>query len=379
MKLEEVKEDLKLGDVVELRSGGKKMTVTHIEEKKTGVVYVECTWFEGPYADQKLQNSTFPCEALKKDAVAPKVIKPDSSMIIPVTWNLLVAPFSEAKAKEVQKAVAKSLQKEVEEKADLGKDVKLEMVLIPAGTFRMGSPESEEDRDDDETQHEVTLTKPFYLGTYTVTQEQWEAVMGNNPSEVKEARLPVTDVSWENCQEFVKKLNEKTNGGYRFPTEAEWEYACRAGTTTAYSVGDNITPNDANYRDSHIFEPVEVGGYEPNAFGLYDMHGNVWEWCEDWYGDYPAGSVTDPKGPSTGESRVLRGGSFFINESLARSSIRNLITPSIRYDFDYGFRLARTVDLNEDLDLDEVLVYDPLNLSEEEEKERANFIPRGER
>ena len=232
-----------------------------------------------------------------------------------------------------------------EVKADLGQGVSLEMVLIPAGKFVMGSPASEKGRADFETQYEVTLTKPFYMGKYAVTQEQWEAVMGNNPSRDKGPKLPVTNVSWEDCQEFIKKLNAKTDGGYRLPTEAEWEYACRAGTTTAYSFGDKITPQDANYADSKIGKPVAVGSYKPNAFGLYDMHGNVCEWCEDWYGDYPEGAVTDPKGPATGEYRVLRGGSFLFSESDARSSSRNYgYSPSLRVDY-AGFRLARTADL----------------------------------
>ena len=231
---------------------------------------------------------------------------------------------------------------EVEEKADLGAGIKLDMVLIPAREFQMGSPESEKYHQDNALQHEVTLTKPFYMGKYEVTQEQWESVMGNNPSSrTKGAKLPVTNVSWEDCQEFIKKLNEKTSGGYRLPTEAEWEYACRAGTTTAYSVGDKITPKDANYRDSKIGEPVAVGSYKPNAFGLYDMHGNVWEWCEDWYADYQAGAVTDPKGPATGERRVLRGGSFNFYVWNTRSSFRFNLSPTSRYLF-YGFRLART-------------------------------------
>ena len=165
--------------------------------------------------------------------------------------------------------------------------------------------------------------------------------MGKNPSKEKGVRLPVMDVTWEDCQEFIKKLNKKTDGGYRLPTEAEWEYACRAGTTTAYSFGDEITPQDANYRASDIGKPIEVCSYKPNAFGLYDMHGNVYEWCEDWYGDYPAGAVTDPKGPATRSSRVLRGGSFNDKESHARSSTRNDITPSDR-GVNVGFRLART-------------------------------------
>ncbi len=259
----------------------------------------------------------------------------------PATGNLLVAPFTEAKAKEVQKDVAKSLKKEVEEKEDLGKDVKLEMVLIPAGKFVMGSPKKEKDRSDDETQHEVTLTKPFYIGKYEVTQEQWEAVMGKNPSRRKGAKLPVTDVSWNDCQDFIKKLNAKTNGGYRLPTEAEWEYSCRAGTSTAYSYGDKLTRSDANIDGDST---KAVGSYKPNAFGLYDMHGNVFEWCNDCYANYPAGAVIDPKGPATGKSRVLRGGSYYWTASIARSSNRNLIftpTPSNGNDL-LGLRLART-------------------------------------
>ena len=223
---------------------------------------------------------------------------------------------------------------------DLGKDVKLEMVLIPAGKFKMGSPASEKDRNEKETQHEVTLTKPFYMGKYEVTQEQWFEIMGENPSREKGRMLPVTNVSWNECHFFIRKLNEKTNGGYRLPTEGEWEFACRAGTTTAYSFGDKITPKDANYVGSEIGKPVAIGSYKPNSFGLYDIHGNVWEWCEDWYGDYPAGAVTDPKGPAKGEYRVLRGGSFFNSGSFARSSIRDSRTPPYRGN-NSGFRLAR--------------------------------------
>ena len=189
--------------------------------------------------------------------------------------------------------------------------------------------------------HKVTITKGFYFGISTVTQEQWEAIIGVNPSTNKGTKLPFRNVSWEDCQEFIKKLNEKTQGGYRLPTEAEWEYACRAGTTTAYSFGDEITPQDANYRDSKTGKPVAVGSYKPNAFGLYDMHGNVREWCKDWYGNYSGGTETDPKGPTTGRCPVLRGGSFFDTGLIARSSARSFGRPSDRNSF-YGFRLART-------------------------------------
>ena len=230
---------------------------------------------------------------------------------------------------------------------DLGKEVKFEMVLVSAGKFKMGSPASEAGRRTNETQHEVTLTKPFYMGKYEVTQEQWKSVMGKNPSignldpsqRILGAKLPVTWVSWDDCQEFIKKLNAKTDGGYRLPTEAEWEYACRAGTTTAYSFGDKITPKDANY---NISKPVAVGSYKPNAFGLYDMHGNVWEWCEDWYGSLKDGGYIDPKGAATGEDHVLRGGSFVIKASSARSSDRSYPLPTT-WGRGYGFRLARTI------------------------------------
>ena len=238
-------------------------------------------------------------------------------------------------------ARSQALNKAWREEEDLGQGVKLVMVFVPAGKFMMGSPKKEVGRYDDETQHEVTLTKSYYMGKYEVTQEQWESVMGNNPSDTKGTNLPVTDVSWNDCQEFIKKLNGITKGTYRLPTEAEWEYACRAGTTTAYSFGSKITPKDANYDYSGIGKPIEVGSYKPNTFGLYDMHGNVWEWCEDWKADYPKGAVIDPKGPAKGSGRVLRGGSFVFLESLARSSFRDIDSPSGRISIG-GFRLART-------------------------------------
>jgi formylglycine-generating enzyme required for sulfatase activity len=180
--------------------------------------------------------------------------------------------------------------------------------------------------------------KQFYMGKYEVTQEQYEAVMGKNPSRTEEAKLLVTEVSWQDCLDFIEKLNAKTKGGYRLPTESEWEYACRAGTSTAYSFGDKITPKDANHDGSKIDndKPVATGSCKPNAFGLYDMHGNVWE----WHGKYPF-AVTDPKGPATGEHRVLRGGSFYDFASAARSSSLFDHTPSFRDNIS-GFRLART-------------------------------------
>jgi formylglycine-generating enzyme required for sulfatase activity len=251
----------------------------------------------------------------------------------------LEAPFSAVAAKTTQMELAKSLSKPMEAKIDLGKGVKLEMILIPAGKFMMGSPGAEVGRRENETQHEVTLTKPFYMGKYEVTQEQWQIIMGSNPSETKGARFPVNKVSWNDCQQFIKKLNAKTNGGYRLPTESEWEYACRAGTQTVFYFGDSLTKSDANYGPGG--RAVTVGSYKPNAFGLYDMHGNVFEWCEDWFGSYPEESVTDPKGAATGTRRGLRGGAFNGGGGL-RSSFRNdFDPPAFGYSI-IGFRLVRT-------------------------------------
>jgi len=279
-------------------------------------------------------------ETIKKEStvIAPIVPKSDSTVVIPVMGSLLIAPFSEAKAKEEQKRVATSLRKEVEEKEDLGKGIQLEMVLIPAGKFMMGSPKSEVGHKDNEVQHDVTLVKPFYMGKYEVTQEQWFEIMDKNPSGEKGRKLPVESVSRVDCQEFIKKLNAKTSGGYRLPTEAEWEYACRAGTSTAYSFGDNITPKDANYIDSMIGKSklVTVGSYKPNMFGLYDMHGNVMEWCEDLYGGYPKKLGV----PESGR-HVLRGGFFGSDESEIRSSYRFDANEDAK-DTPFGFRLART-------------------------------------
>ena len=231
---------------------------------------------------------------------------------------------------------------DIELKEDLGNGVMLEMVKISSGKFMMGSPMTEKGRSDGETPHMVELNKEFRMGKYEVTQEQWDRVMDVvNPSINKGPKLPVTKVSWEECRDFIKKLNAKTNGGYRLPTEAEWEYTCRARKSTAYSFGDKITPKDANYRDSKIGKPVTVGNYKPNAFGLYDMHGNVAEWCEDIEGAYPKDSITDPKGPTKGERRIFRGGSFASGESDIRSSSRVHSSQIEKGNPEIGFRIVK--------------------------------------
>ncbi len=238
---------------------------------------------------------------------------------------------------------------------DLGKGIKMQMILIPAGEFIMGSPSSEKERDNNEAQHKVRITKPFYLAKYEVTQEQWEAVMGNNPSHFKGARNPVERVSWNDCQNFIEKLNRIVPGdGFRLPTEAEWEYAARAGTTTPFHYGNSLSSNQANFRGNYPYggaskgpdrgKTLPVGTFSPNSFGLYDIHGNVYEWCSDWYDKnyYNNSPVNDPKGPGSGsEGRVLRGGSWVGYAGFCRSAVRNWTYPDYGDDF-FGFRCART-------------------------------------
>lgn len=220
-------------------------------------------------------------------------------------------------------------------------------VRIPAGKFLMGSPASEIGRGDDETQHEVTISKPFDLGIYPVTQSLWQAVMRNNRSRFKGPDLPVENVSWNDAQEFIKELNRMAGeNAYRLPTEAEWEYACRAGTTTPFWTGENITTDQANFNgeglangvDRHKTTPVAM--FKPNPWGLYDMHGNVLEWVQDRYGDYPAGSVTDPLSGG-GSYRVCRGGSWLYEPGSVRAAYRDRGSPGDGGSY-LGFRLLRT-------------------------------------
>jgi formylglycine-generating enzyme required for sulfatase activity len=227
---------------------------------------------------------------------------------------------------------------------DLGNGVKLELVLIPAGKFIMGSPETEMDRGKDETQHEVTISKPLYMGRCEVTQEQYEAITGTNPSQFKGAKNPVDTVSWNDAQEFCKKLSAKTGKTVQLPTEAQWEYSCRAGTTTRFYCGDTDADLDGAgwYRSNSSKTTHPVGEKKPNAWGLYDMHGNVLEWCADWGDQYQAGAATDPTGPATGLTRVLRGGGSTSDPRLCRSAHRHSYAPFYSY-YVYGFRVVMEV------------------------------------
>ncbi len=231
---------------------------------------------------------------------------------------------------------------------------------IPSGSFIMGSPPQEPFRGDSEIQHHVTISKPFYMQATEVTMKQWHAIMGRRMLVAQKGMedMPVTRVSWFDCMKFIRRLNRMGEGTYRLPTEAEWEYAARAGTSTAFSWGDAIDCDKAMYGNSRqkddecqlyiksrgleIDQPAPVKSYSPNPWGLYDMHGNVWEWCSDWYGKYRKTAATDPAGPESGHMRIRRGGSWFKYGYSCRSANRSTGHPATRYQTT-GFRLVREI------------------------------------
>lgn len=224
---------------------------------------------------------------------------------------------------------------------------------IPAGTFLMGSPDHERGRHDDEVPHEVTITAGFYLQTTQVTQGQWQAVMGKNPSSFQNLGedCPVEQVSWFECLKFISRLNSMGEGTYRLPAEAEWEYASRAGSKTAFALGeitalfcdhDPILDSIGWYGGNSDRHTHPVGQKAPNAWGLYDMYGNVYEWCQDWYGQYLPARLTGRKGPASGTERVVRGGSWFSTAKTCRSASRLSMSSDAKSPF-LGFRLVRVV------------------------------------
>lgn len=220
--------------------------------------------------------------------------------------------------------------------------IPMNLIWMPAGTFKMGSPKSEEGRYDDEgPQTQVTLTEGFWMAEAQTTQAQWKAIMGNNPSHLKGDNLPVEKISWNDAIEFCKKLSSKTGQRIGLPTEAQWEYACRAETTTRFSYGDGDSQlgDYAWFSSNSNSQTHPVKQKPPNPWGLYDMHGNVWEWCADWFGAYPGGSITDFSGSKSGSVRVCRGGSWFVGPRDLRSAVRLRLAPAGAY-YGLGFRVA---------------------------------------
>lgn len=221
------------------------------------------------------------------------------------------------------------------------KGVTFKMIKVKGGTFMMGATEQNDNADEDEKPaHQVTLND-YYIGEYEVTQELWRSVMGYNPSHFKGNNLPVEQVSWNECREFVKRLNKITGKQFRLPTEAEWEYAARGGCKSqgyVYSGSNNIA-DVAWYSQNSGKITHKVGSAKPNELGIYDMTGNVWEWCNDWYGKYRSGSQTNPQGPSSGSYRILRGGGWDGSASFCGVSKR-AGTASTDKGYEDGLRLV---------------------------------------
>jgi formylglycine-generating enzyme required for sulfatase activity len=318
---------------------------------------------------------------LKADYTTEPVLLTVKGRLAAAKPETLKAPFGTDAARAAQQAWAEHLGVQVETPLDLGNGEKLVLVLIPPGSFTMGSPADEKERGDEEAAHAVTLTKPYYLGKYAVTQAQYRAVTGENPSyfcaaaQGKEGvtypfkpggganavagqdtgRFPVENVSWDDTDAFCVELCRKAGKIVRLPSEAEWEYACRAGTATPFHFGDILNGEQANCNGGFPYGTQEkgpylkktraVGSYAANAWGLYDMHGNVLQWCADWYGPYKGLGENDPLRVNKGAEgdRVLRGGSWSLDARICRAANRNRIAPSIRLNR-IGFRVTVRLD-----------------------------------
>lgn len=237
----------------------------------------------------------------------------------------------------------------------ISNSVGMHFVYIPPGSYLRGSPQEEPGRENDESQQAVTLSNGYYMQTTEVTQKQWKAVMGELPLYIVKCdeKCPVERVSWDDAQEFIRKLNNMEGAQiYRLPTEAEWEYAARAGSKTSFANGDisaltcehDLKLGDMGWYcgNSKISRHHIVAQKRPNAWGLFDMHGGVWEWCSDWYGQYPAESVTDPRGPSDGTERIMRGGGIADSARSCRSANRHSLRPDVEFN-NIGLRIVRSL------------------------------------
>ena len=287
----------------------------------------------------------------------------------PVDSRATVPEWAKVSREEVETAV--KLKLPVAKELDLGGGVKMRFVLIPPGEFMMGSRDTAaqvaarcggfeppaEWFADEHPQHRVKITRAFFLGAHEVTQAQYEAVRGKNPAyfTFMGAQNPVDTVSWNDAQEFCRRVSQRGGVMYRLPTETEWEYACRAGTTRPFYTGETISTDQANYHGDYWYgngargqsreKTLPLGSFAPNAWGLYDMHGNVWEWCADWYdwNYYEKGPAVDPEGPRSGTVRVLRGGSWFNLPFECRSARRYSKGPTLA-SVNGGFRVVMHVE-----------------------------------
>jgi formylglycine-generating enzyme required for sulfatase activity len=302
------------------------------------------------FDDTSTENiSSSELETLPEDVSTPQAISPTPQAQPKITTDKFATPKVNRKGEIISRSEGEA-ELMIE---NLGNGVTLEMVKIPGGRFLMGSPETEVERDDDESPQRYVDVPEFWMGKYVVTQQQWQAIMANNPSYFKGKNRPVERVSWHNATEFCQELSKKTGRDYRLPSEAEWEYACRAGTTTPFYFGETITGELANYKASETYadeqkgeyreQTTPVGQFPPNAFGLYDMHGNVYEWCQDvWHSSYDGAPDDGSAWVNGGNSRyrVARGGSWYVYPRWCRSADRNYYI-SVELVFNsFGFRLV---------------------------------------
>jgi formylglycine-generating enzyme required for sulfatase activity len=305
--------------------------------------FANCAEFLHALADSTVGNPPVPLPPAVRPTPAPPTPAPPTLQQFQ-TW--LVAPFDSTAAAAGQAACARELGVPVE----FTNTIWMRFRLIPPGEFSMGG----DVRDDEKPIHRVKLTQPFYLGVFPVTQGEYERLMGVNPSHFQgDPRLPLEQVSWHDAQVFIKRLSiQEPSRTYSLPTESQWEYACRAGTTTAFWFGDALNGDKANVDGNYPFgttrqgpyreETTPVDAFPANPFGLHDMHGNVWEWCQDWHGSYPADEVTDPAGPPEGSRRVYRGGSWLAHAAYCRAAYRAENVPTSR-GRPLGFRLALSI------------------------------------
>jgi eukaryotic-like serine/threonine-protein kinase len=299
-------------------------------------------------------------QVTQQQPISDSSSSPTPVLDLPVTSPLSPAPFASPSSFSFKVVTVNETGQVVSRKQnqaryfteDLGGGVSLEMVAIPAGEFMMGSPADELEREKDEGPQRRVKIAGFFMGRFVVTQAQWQAVMGNNPSNFKGENRPVEQVSWNGVQVFCKKLSQQTGRTYRLPSEAEWEYACRARTTTPFHFGPTITPELANYsgditygsgpEGQYRWQTTPVGSFAANGFGLHDMHGNVWEWCLDHWHESYSGAPTDGSAWVDNDNfsiRVLRGGSWLHIPQNCRSANRLPKIPD-DWDFNFGFRIV---------------------------------------
>ncbi|MBN2311408.1 MAG: SUMF1/EgtB/PvdO family nonheme iron enzyme [Candidatus Hydrogenedentes bacterium] len=301
-----------------------------------GLVVIALAWATSHYIARESEPPAPRNAPLRPSTPAPRPVTPDPAAS--------VAPRLPVKPAAPPPAAAQFAPGQVQIFAGI------EFVWIPPGTFDMGSPADEPEREDDETLHTVAINRGFWLGRYEVSQAEWAAVMGAVPAKFTGDDLPVETVSWDDCDAYLRRLNEAHDERFRLPTEAEWEYACRAGTGTAFHFGPIPSTDEANYDGSFVYPggapglqrnaTLPVGSFAPNAWGLFDMHGNVAEWCQDWYDPYPDTPVADRFGPDRGTKRVFRGGSWYNAPALCRSANRDASDPALR-SRTHGLRLCK--------------------------------------